>query len=72
MTKAEFSELLEKRSIDPSLVIFDDPINDGYCVRRNHLRWEVCFRERGKEYICVGFPSESDALQYLLEKIDPA
>ena len=69
MTKSEFLELLKKHNINASLVVFDDPISEGYCIRKNYLRWEVFFRERGKEYDCIGFPSESNALQYLFDKL---
>ena len=69
MTKAEFLKLLKKYNINENLVVFDDAIKEGYCVRKNHFRWEVFFRERGKEYDCVGFPSESNALQYLFDKL---
>lgn len=69
MTKAEFLELLKKYNINENLVVFDDEIKEGYCVRKNYFRWEVFFRERGKEYDCVGFPSESNALQYLFDKL---
>lgn len=69
MTKEDFLELLINNKIDVNLVVFDDPIKEGYCVRKNHFRWEVFFRERGEEYACIGFPTESDALQYLFEKL---
>lgn len=69
MTKAEFLELLKKYNINENLVVFDDATKEGYCVRKNYFRWEVFFRERGKEYDCVGFPSESNALQYLFDKL---
>ena len=69
MTKAEFLELLKQYNINENLVVFDDAIKEGYCVRKNYYRWEVFFRERGKEYDCVGFPSESNALQYLFDKL---
>lgn len=69
MTKAEFLERLKTHNIDQTLVVFEDAAKDGYCVRKNHLRWEVFYRERGKEYDCVGFPSESNALQYLFNKL---
>ncbi len=49
--------------------VYDNAIKEGYCVRKNYFRWEVFFRERGKEYDCVGFPSESNALQYLFDKL---
>ncbi len=69
MTKSEFLELLKKHNINEKIFVSDDSIKDGYCVRKNHFRWEVFFRERGKEYDCVGFLSESDALQYLFDKL---
>ena len=69
MTKSCFLELLKKHNINEELVVFDDSFKEGYCVRKNYYRWEVFFRERGKEYNCVGLPSESDALQYLFEKL---
>lgn len=69
MTKAEFLELLKKHNINENLVVLEDEIKEGYCVRKNYFRWEVFFRERGKEYDCVGFPSESNALQYLFDKL---
>lgn len=69
ITKSGFLELLKKHNIDINLVVFDDSIKDGYCVRKNFFRWEVFFRERGKEYDCIGFSSESSALQYLFDKL---
>lgn len=69
MTKVVFLELLKKHNIDVNQVVFDDPIREGYCIRKNYFRWEVFYRERGKEYNCMGFPSESDALQYLFDKL---
>ena len=69
MTRSDFLELLRKHDINVNLVVFDDSIREGYCVRNNHFRWEVFFRERGKEYDCIGFPSESNALQYLFDKL---
>ena len=69
MTRVEFFDLLKKYNINEKLVVFDDTTKEGYCVRKNYFRWEVFFRERGKEYNCVGFPSESNALQYLFDKL---
>ncbi len=69
MTRIEFIELLKSNNIAPNIVHFENPVADGYYVLKNYHRWEVFFRERGKDYDCVGFPSESDALEYLLKKI---
>ena len=69
MTRKEFIELLRTNSIDENLVVFDDALKEGYYVRKNYYRWEVFFREKGEEYDCVGFPSESNALEYLFDKL---
>lgn len=69
MAKVELLELLKEYHIHDHLVVFDDPVKDGYCIRKNYSRWEVVFRERGIESDCMGFPSESDALQYLFDKL---
>lgn len=69
MTKEEFIVALRQRGIDETIVSFDGDYRDGYCMRKNHYRWEVFVRERGKEYDTVGFPSEDDALQYLYNEL---
>lgn len=62
MTKDEFVEILKQNQIDPNIVSFNDDTREGYCIRKNHFRWETLVRERGKEYDVLGYPSESDAL----------
>lgn len=69
MTREEFIDLLKSNNIDPAVVTFDDPMREGYVVRKNYFRWEVFYRERGKEYNAVGYPSESDALKALADKL---
>lgn len=69
MTKEEFFKVIESKSISSNFVHFENSVADGYYVLKNYHRWEVFFRERGKDYDCVGFPSESDALEYLLKKL---
>ena len=69
MTYVEFVDLLKENKIDTSIVHFENSVADGYYVLKNYHRWEVFYRERGKEYDCIGFPSESDALEYLLKKL---
>ena len=68
MTRDEFFDKLRLKNIDTKIIVFNN-IKDGYCIRKNYFRWEVFVRERGKEYDVVGFPSESDALQYLFENL---
>ena len=69
MTYVEFVDLLKENKIDTSIVHFENSVADGYYVLKNYHRWEVFYRERGKDYDCIGFPSESDALEYLLKKL---
>ena len=69
MTKDEFIKLLDNSSVSSNLVHFENSVADGYYMLKNYHRWEVFYRERGKDYDCVGFPSENDALEYLLRKL---
>ena len=69
MTYNEFVYLLRENNVDTNIVHFENSVADGYYVLKNYHRWEVFCRERGKDYDCVGFPSESDALEYLLRKL---
>ena len=69
MTYNEFVDSLRENNVDTNLVNFENSVADGYYVLKNYHRWEVFYRERGKDYDCVGFPSESDALEYLLKKL---
>ena len=72
MIRTEFLELCESKNISTNLIHFENSVADGYYVLKNYHRWEVFFRERGKDYDRVGFPSESNALEYLLEKLSKA
>ena len=69
MTREEFLDALIGYGFDPSNVLIDNPIMDGYGIRRVYWHWEIFFRERGTEYFTRGYPSESDALAALLEDI---
>ena len=69
MTYVEFVDLLKENKINTSIVHFENSVADGYYVLKNYHRWEVFYRERGKDYDCIGFSSESDALEYLLKKL---
>lgn len=69
MTKIEFLELCEINNTPTNLIHFENSVTDGYYVLKNYHRWEVFYRERGKDYDCVGFPSENDALLYLADKL---
>ena len=69
MNRDEFLTLLDQHGIDRNMVTFDSFVAGGYCLRKNHFRWETLFRERDTEYDLMGFPSESDALEYLLKEL---
>ena len=69
MDRNEFIARLKENGIQPGIVSFDSSMNDGYNIRKNKLRWETFTRERGKEYHCIGFPSESEALQHMFDEL---
>ena len=69
MTRIEFLELCKRNNITTNIIHFENSVADGYYVLKNYHRWEVFFRERGTDYACMGFPSESDALNYLADKL---
>ena len=69
MNKNEFIARLKEKGIPPEIVSFDSSTNDGHNIRKNKLGWETFTRERGKEYDCIGFPSESDALQHMFDEL---
>ena len=69
MTRDEFVSKLKENSIDPDIVSFNDDTKEGYCIRKNHFRWETLVRERGKEYDIMGYPSESDALNKMYSEL---
>ena len=51
------------------MVTLDSFVAEGYCLRKNHFRWETLYRERDTDYNLMGFPSESDALKHLLAEL---
>lgn len=69
MNRNEFISRLKENGIPPEIVSFDSSTNDGYNIRKNKLHWETFIRERGKEYNCIGFPSESDAMQHMFDEL---
>ena len=69
MNKNEFIARLKGNGTPPEIVSFDSSTNEGYNIRKNKLRWETFTREKGKEYNCIGFPSESDALQHVFDEL---
>ena len=69
MNRNEFIARLKENGISPEIVSFDSSTKEGYHVRKNELRWETFTRQRGKEYDCIGFPSQSEALQHMLDEL---
>ena len=69
MDRNEFIARLKENGISPQIVSFGSNVGDGYQVQKSRCGWETFVRERGTEYECIGFPSESDALQHMLDEI---
>ena len=69
MTRTEFLEQCRNYNISTNIIHFENSVADGYYMLKNYHRWEVFYRERGKDYGCIGFSSESGALEYLLGKL---
>lgn len=70
MTKEQFFRILKANNISLDLVCFDDNIKDDvFCINHNYTYWEAFYRERGKEYDVKKFATESEALEYLLERL---
>lgn len=72
MTREEFRARLAACGVDPNAVVFDDPVSDGYVLRKNCFRWEVGYREHGTEANLVGYPSEDCAMDALLAELTKA
>ena len=69
MNRDDFIAALQDQNIDANMISFDEPMKDGYCIRKNSFRWETLIKERGNEYEVMGFPSEENALDDLLERL---
>ena len=69
MNRNEFLVRLKEKGIPPDIVSFDSSTSEGYNIRKNRLQWETFIRERGMEYDCMVFPSESDALQHMFDEL---
>ena len=72
MTRTDFTQKLNALGALSPPVHFENTAADGYYVLKNRHRWEVFYRERGVDEDCLGFPSEEDALAYLIEKLTKA
>ena len=66
MTRIEFLELCENKNIATNLIHFENSVTDGYYVLKNYHRWEVFYRERGKDYDCVGCISQLAEIAYMI------
>lgn len=70
MTRQEFVDQLIENGINPDIVLFDfdNNVRDGYCIKK---LFSLGSSGKGKRngVLCMGFPSESDALTYLLNKL---
>lgn len=43
--------------------------NEAYCIRKTNNEWNVYYSERGQKTGLTKFTSESDACEYLLNKL---
>ena len=70
MNKQDFLKRLSENNISLENICFNDEVKDDvFCDRENYTCVEVFYRERGKEYDLQTFPTLSQALEYLLNKI---
>lgn len=72
MNREEFIKRKEENLNIYMPIWFDDSrgYGDGYCVRKDYkLGWEVFYRERGNESDFAEFYTESEALDYLYQKL---
>ena len=65
MSRSELFSLLRKEGIAPDTVAFDSNISPGYNIRKISSCRDAFYRIHGREYDCIGFRSESDALQFM-------
>ena len=70
MTKNEFLSILNQRGIDRSIIRWEDSVSDDvFCVFPQNGAWRVYYQERGKHFCEMTFPTESDALDYLMTQL---
>ena len=66
MTEAQFYKKLSESKIDSRYVCFNDVVRDDvFSVREYYGQFEVCYRERGKEYNLRRYNSFAEIIQYL-------
>ncbi|MDA0120360.1 hypothetical protein [Vibrio sp. T11.5] len=69
MDRINFLKLIKVIGIDPSAFNLNGASSDKYCLELCGDKWEVFYAERGNKNSRVEFASESDALEYLLNKL---
>jgi len=69
VTKDDFLRVIRAENIDPDAFGFDGPGNECYVVEHREGRWVFYYSERGLETGLQQFPSESAALEFLLQKL---
>ena len=66
MTEQQFYSELYAADIDCTYVCFNNSIRDDvYSVREYYGQYEICYRERGKEYKYRRYANFSEIIQYL-------
>ncbi|KAA0076949.1 hypothetical protein CIW50_12435 [Tardiphaga sp. P9-11] len=71
MTKDEFLEAARTRNIDPRSFGLDHRRDECHVLETRDTKWTVFYSERGLESGIRHFPTESDALEYLLSVLRP-
>lgn len=69
MTRQEFLEEVRKEGINPRTFDLDNVKHECYVLNSDYYDYRVYYSERGSEYNIRHFVTESEALEYLLEKL---
>ncbi|WP_371420680.1 hypothetical protein [Tardiphaga sp.] len=71
MTRDEFLEAIRTRKIDPRSFDLDHRRDECHVLETRETQWVVFYSERGLESGIRHFPTQSDALEYLLSVLRP-
>ena len=69
MDRNEFWEYLRQNQIDPEMVSFDNSIAEGDIIQKKGPYWVISYKERGIEFNLHAFLTESEALEYELNRL---
>jgi hypothetical protein len=69
VTKDEFLQAIRSDRIRSDVFSLDGQSNECYVIENRGARWVVYYSERGLETGVREFPTESAALEYMLEML---